>query len=308
MAGRPLGEQASSLLRLSKQAGCLLSQCKQAGCLRSQCYTYNFLPQNILFFLMIRLLTVLLWGFALCQAGAVPAPAEDMRPCDKPDTVSCCQPAAKEACKPGSVKQKVKRTGSLLYRFIQSFDDYDTTYISPNYYNFTAMAQNTNYYQVYRLAGSDADGRTQTLYLKPAQSMKVGPYFGWRWIFLGYTFDVSHPHRLGKASEFNLSLYSSMIGLDFLYLRNAGDFRLRKAVGFEGVEPGSVYGHAGQHPHAQCLLRVQPQALFLSGSLQPEHRTAQELWLIHAGTRFQPPAHQDGLYQVARRAEGACGQ
>lgn len=157
-----------------------------------------------------------------------------------PDTVSCCPPAAKEACKPGCVKQKEKRTGSLLYRFIQSFDDYDTTYISPNYYNFTAMAQNTNYYQVYRLAGSDADGRTQTLYLKPAQSMKVGPYFGWRWIFLGYTFDVSHPRRLGKASEFNLSLYSSMIGLDFLYLRNAGDFRLRKAVGFEGVEPGSV--------------------------------------------------------------------
>lgn len=190
---------------------------------------------------MIRLLTVFLWGFALWfQAGAAPAPVEDMRPCDMPDTVSCCQPEAKEACKPGSVKQKVKRTGSLLYRFIQSFDDYDTTYISPNYYNFTAMAQNTNYYQVYRLAGSDADGRTQTLYLKPAQSMKVGPYFGWRWIFLGYTFDVSHPRRLGKASEFNLSLYSSMIGLDFLYLRNAGDFRLRKAVGFEGVEPGSV--------------------------------------------------------------------
>ena len=103
MSGRPLGEQASSLLRLSKQAGCL----------RSQCNTNNFLSKNILFFLMIRLLTVLLWGFALCQAGAAPAPAEDMRPCDMPDTVSCCQPAAKEACKPGRVKQKVKRTGIL---------------------------------------------------------------------------------------------------------------------------------------------------------------------------------------------------
>ena len=41
------------------------------------------------------------------------------------------------------IKTKVKHTGSLLYRFVKSFDDYDTTYISPNYYNYTTMLQNT---------------------------------------------------------------------------------------------------------------------------------------------------------------------
>ena len=39
-----------------------------------------------------------------------------------------------------NVKRKVKHAGGILFRFIKSFDDYDTTYISPNYYNFTVMA------------------------------------------------------------------------------------------------------------------------------------------------------------------------
>lgn len=140
------------------------------------------------------------------------------------------------------IKNKVKRTGNIFYRFVKNFDDYDTTYIAPNYYNFTAMLQNTNYFQVYRLAATSKEGVTQSLSTKPAPSFKVGPYFGWRWIFLGYTFDVSHPRSLGKSSEFNLSLYSSMLGCDFLYVRNTGDFRLRKAVGFQGVDPKSVDG------------------------------------------------------------------
>lgn len=112
-----------------------------------------------------------------------------------------------------NLKKKVKHTGSILYRFIKNFDDYDTTYISPNYYNFTAMMQNTNYFQVYKLQGKDENGVTQTIATKPSPNVKVGPYFGWRWIFLGYTFDVSHPKALGESSEFDFSLYSSMLGV-----------------------------------------------------------------------------------------------
>ena len=138
------------------------------------------------------------------------------------------------------LKQKVKRTGSLLYRFLKSFDDYDTTYITPNYYNYTAMMQNTNYFQTYRLAGNSEDGRAQSLATRPEPNIKVGPYFGWRWIFLGYTFDVSHPRSPGQSSEFNLSLYSALLGCDLVYVRNKGNFRLRRADGFEGVDPKSV--------------------------------------------------------------------
>lgn len=136
---------------------------------------------------------------------------------------------------PRKIKKKVKHTGNLLYRFIKSFDDFDTTYIAPNYYNFTAMGQNTNYFQMFKLTGQSEDGRTQSIYLKPASAMKVGPYFGWRWIFLGYTFDVTRPRHLGQSTEFSLSIYSSMLGGDFVYLRNRGNFQLQKVTGFEGV-------------------------------------------------------------------------
>ncbi len=140
------------------------------------------------------------------------------------------------------IKTKVKHTGSLLYRFVKSFDDYDTTYISPNYYNYTTMLQNTNTFQMYRIQGRDEEGNTQTVVSSPQHQVKVGPYFGWRWIFLGYTFDVLRPKSVGKASSFNLSLYSSMLGCDFLHFRNNGNYSLRRVNGFEGVEPTSVRG------------------------------------------------------------------
>lgn len=140
------------------------------------------------------------------------------------------------------IKKKVKRTGNIIYRFIKNFDEYDTSYISPNYYNYTAMLQNTNYFQVYKLAGKTATGDMQTISTKPEPSIKVGPYFGWRWIFLGYTFDVSHPKSLGKASELSLRLYSSMLGLDFVYMHNDGGYRLGRTEGFEGVEKKQFRG------------------------------------------------------------------
>lgn len=139
--------------------------------------------------------------------------------------------------------QKVKRAGNIFYRFIKNFDSYDTTYISPNYYNFTAMAQNTNFFQSYKIQGTDKEsGKTQSISTRPQPSVKVGPYFGWRWIFLGYTFDVSHPQSLGKSTEFDFSLYSSMLGCDFVYIRNKGNFTLNKTYGFDGVERRAFKG------------------------------------------------------------------
>lgn len=147
-----------------------------------------------------------------------------------PDSCSADTTAGKRE---RNFRKKVKRTGSLLYRFIKAFDEYDTDYITPNYYNFTAMLQNTNFYQVYILKGTDTDGNTQSLHMSPAPTFKVGPYFGWRWLFLGYTFDISHPRSAGKTTEFNLSLYSAMLGGDVVYIRNTGEFTLNKVVGFD---------------------------------------------------------------------------
>ncbi len=142
----------------------------------------------------------------------------------------------------GKLKRKMKKTGSIISRFIRSFDDYDSTYITPNYYNYTAMLQNTNFYQVYRLKATSSDNVTQQLQLAPSPALKIGPYFGWRWIFLGYTFDVGNMKKAVKTTEFNLSLYSSMLGCDLVYIRNAGDFTIKKAIGFGESASKAVAG------------------------------------------------------------------
>lgn len=129
-------------------------------------------------------------------------------------------------------KVRIKRAGNWIKRFVRSFDDYDTNYIAPNYYNYTAMLQNTNFYQLYFLQGTDASGHRQILQISPSPSFKIGPYFGWRWLFLGYTFDVIHPRAAVKTTEFNLSLYSSMLGFDFVRISNTGDFTIQRVTGF----------------------------------------------------------------------------
>lgn len=136
------------------------------------------------------------------------------------------------------VKKKIKHTGNIFLRFVRSFNEMDTTYIQPNYYNYTAMLQNTNFRQKYRLKGIGEDGTSQSIHLAPESAFKVGPYFGWRWIFLGYTFDMGHPHKAGSTTEFNLSLYSSMLGADLVYIKNTGDFKISRIDGFGDVNIG----------------------------------------------------------------------
>ncbi len=138
------------------------------------------------------------------------------------------------ASAPESRRETMRRRMNVFKRFIRNFDSYDTTYISPNYYDYTAMLQSTNFFQSYTLSG-ESDGKAQSISTKPAPNVKIGPYFGWRWIFLGYTFDVAHPQSLGRSSELSLSLYSSMLGLDAILVRNDGDYRLRATTGFDGV-------------------------------------------------------------------------
>lgn len=136
--------------------------------------------------------------------------------------------------------QEHRRKG-FLKRLIRSFDDYDTTYIAPNYYNYTAMMQNTHFFHTMRLRGTDEkSGESQWLQFAPRPTFKVGPYFGWRWLFLGYSFDLSQPASAGKASEFNLSLYSAALGCDLTIVRNDDNFRLKRVSGFSDEVARSV--------------------------------------------------------------------
>lgn len=140
-----------------------------------------------------------------------------------------------------TTKQKIKRYGNIFTRFIKAFDEFDTTYITPNRYNWAVMLQNTNSFEFYRLSSSQ---HKQALSFSPRPGVKIGPYLGWRWIFLGYTFDISslgNGHK-SRSTEFELSLYSSMLGCDLIYRRTGDNFRIHNVHGF-GEEAETVEGH-----------------------------------------------------------------
>lgn len=122
------------------------------------------------------------------------------------------------------------------------FNTFDTTYVARNRYDFMFRADNINFFQNIRLSASDAHGRSQSLLLAPAHAVKIGPYGGWRWLTLGWTFGIV-PDRYGsRTNEFNIASYSSKVGFDLNYTRSSGNFNLLRATGFEGVESERLKG------------------------------------------------------------------
>lgn len=120
---------------------------------------------------------------------------------------------------------------------VRGFDKYDTIYIAPDKYDWTLMAQNTNFFQRISMHARRPKGLSnQTLSFSPRPGFKVGPYIGWKWIFLGYTIDVAHPFSAGRTTEFTFSAYANKIGGDIVYLRNKGNFRIARTSGFPGIK------------------------------------------------------------------------
>ncbi len=125
-----------------------------------------------------------------------------------------------------TVKQKrgfFGTIGKFVTNIFDAFSNVDTTYIEPQHYNYTVMMQNTNNYERYTL--SSKSGQTMTFAPKP--SIKVGPYFGWQWLFLGYTFDVNHLKNGSNKTELDFSFYTALFGIDLYYKKAGEDFKLR---------------------------------------------------------------------------------
>lgn len=153
-----------------------------------------------------------------------------------------------------------ERKLSWLRRTIRGFSYIDKNYVEPQHYNWSVMAQATHSYDYYRLSTTGAN--RQSVSFAPTPNLKFGPYFGWRWIFLGYTFDLKNlDFGFGAKSlkqEFDFSIYSAQIGADFYYRRTGSDYKIRNVdmgpdvdsrllekVPFDGISVGitgfSVY-------------------------------------------------------------------
>ena len=119
------------------------------------------------------------------------------------------------------------RVGKVFTRFFREFDNIDTIYIEPQRYNYTVMLQNTNTYEEYTLYSKEG----QKISFAPDPSYRLGPYVGWRWVFLGYTFDLKHINASSNHTnkkEFDLSLYSSMLGVDLFWRQTGNDYHIQR--------------------------------------------------------------------------------
>lgn len=125
-----------------------------------------------------------------------------------------------------------KRKRGKLYRFFQNFNYIDTTYIEPNHYNFATMIQESNLLSFYTIEGKNDEGKRQRISMTTKPRLKIGPYFGWHWAFLGYQFDIGRTNTSNNSHQYNISLYSSTVGLDYIYNKNNGDFTITKTKGF----------------------------------------------------------------------------
>jgi hypothetical protein len=137
-----------------------------------------------------------------------------------------------------SGKQDPPRKLSLIRRVIRGFDRLDSRYIEPQHYIFTAMLQATYTYDIYNVRSREG----QSVTFAPDGSSKLGPYFGWRWFFAGYTFDLNNLNIFQDKQEIDLSIYSSQIGVDLCYRRTGSDYKLRNASFGDGIDESPLEG------------------------------------------------------------------
>lgn len=136
------------------------------------------------------------------------------------------------------------KVGDVFTHFFREFNTLDERYVEAQKYNYTAMLQNTNNYEVYTLTTSSS-GHSYSF--APEMSYKLGPYFGWRWVFLGYTIDLTHissGENDKNRTEFDLSLYSSMLGVDLYWRETGNSFRVQSVDLGDGIDTSPLEGES----------------------------------------------------------------
>lgn len=123
---------------------------------------------------------------------------------------------------------------SFINKAVDWFNQTDTSYILPNKYNLTFMLEQSTWFEHYHLGSTNYKGN-QVLGFAPKVNTKLGLYFGWRWIFLGYSFDLGslfNNKKDKKRTEMVFNLYSAKLGLDLYYRKTGSNFKITKCKNF----------------------------------------------------------------------------
>ena len=132
---------------------------------------------------------------------------------------------------------------SWLRRTIRGFSYIDENYVEPQHYDWSVMLQGTYSYEYYRLSSKDSP---QSVSFAPRPGIKVGPYFGWRWVFLGYTFDLRNIDfgSNSQRQEFDISIYAAQVGADFYYRRTGSNYKIRNVSLGENINTEQLEGQS----------------------------------------------------------------
>ncbi|MCF0202231.1 MAG: DUF4421 domain-containing protein [Bacteroidaceae bacterium] len=126
--------------------------------------------------------------------------------------------------KPGFFKRLFKGCVKIAEDVIYYINEVDSSYISPQEYNWEVMLQSTTTFESYRLKSKSG----QEFIFAPENKTKIGPYGGWRWIFLGYTFDIKNLNMSGFR-DINISIYSSLFTLDLIWRESGKGYKIKQA-------------------------------------------------------------------------------
>ena len=142
-------------------------------------------------------------------------------------------------------QNKNGKSGSFFVKLLHFFSDYDTTYVEPNKYNYAFMIDDYTSYEYYTLRGNSPD--KQKIRFSPNPHNKLGFYFGWQIFFIGWSIDLNdlgkHKKGSNKGTDFELSLYSSKIGVDLYYRRTSNDYKIHDLKGFPKDVPKDYSMH-----------------------------------------------------------------
>ena len=106
----------------------------------------------------------------------------------------------------------------------------DTTYIAPNHYNMVFRLEQSTWQEDFKISSKSSD---QSLKFSPDLSPKVSLYLGYRWLFLGYNFNLADKKKNEpKKTELSLNFYANKFGVDLYYRKTGGDVKFRSHEGF----------------------------------------------------------------------------
>lgn len=148
------------------------------------------------------------------------------------DTLQTCTPDSIAAT--DSVPKKRVPWYVRAYRFADRVlsPPRDPDYIDvQDYYNWCGELQLTTRFEIYEMDASNEF----SMRVSPDMRWRIGPFFGWRFAFLGYNFDLKSLFFSNDDTDLSASVYSAAFGIDLFYRRVGGNYNIR-SLSIDGVD------------------------------------------------------------------------